>query len=204
MSFEGLLWFLHDLKRLIPSLYCPRVWISPQSGFAWSGSLGHWGDSGLRPASDGPKRGPLHLQGKLHNSLTDQQTKHPVHIQMFLTRTQKIKRSKVNLRELLGSTSLHAGAGRDVYRTTVRLTDLNTCALKPERSVRFAFIRLTVSLLPQGVLYVGTSEGVTAVPVANCSTYTTCSQCLLARDPLCGWSRASRACARVHGGHEDM
>ncbi|XP_039887123.1 semaphorin-4B-like isoform X1 [Simochromis diagramma] len=56
----------------------------------------------------------------------------------------------------------------------------------------------------KGVLYVGTSEGVTAVPVANCSTYTTCSQCLLARDPLCGWSRASRACARVHGGHEDM
>ncbi|XP_005456065.1 semaphorin-4B [Oreochromis niloticus] len=56
----------------------------------------------------------------------------------------------------------------------------------------------------KGVLYVGTSEGVTAVPVANCSTYTTCSQCLLARDPLCGWSRTSRACTRVHGSHEDM
>ncbi|XP_063342218.1 semaphorin-4B-like [Pelmatolapia mariae] len=56
----------------------------------------------------------------------------------------------------------------------------------------------------KGVLYVGTSEGVTAVPVADCSTYTTCSQCLLARDPLCGWSRTSRACTRVHGSHEDM
>lgn len=120
---------------------------------------------------------------KVHNSLTDQQTKYPVHTQMFLT--QKIKRSNVNLRELLGSTRLHAGAGRDV-------DDCQICS------------RLTVSLLLQGVLYVGTSEGVTAVPVANCSTYTTCSQCLLARDPLCGWSRTSRACARVHGGHEDM
>lgn len=61
-----------------------------------------------------------------------------------------------------------------------------------------------VFLLLQGVLYVGTSEGVTAVPVAHCSTYRTCGQCLLARDPLCGWSQAGRVCARVDGSHEDM
>uniref|UniRef100_A0A3B4VE88 Semaphorin-4B-like n=1 Tax=Seriola dumerili TaxID=41447 RepID=A0A3B4VE88_SERDU len=46
----------------------------------------------------------------------------------------------------------------------------------------------------KGVLYVGTSEGVTAVPVSNCSTYRTCSQCVLARDPQCGWSPTRRVC----------
>uniref|UniRef100_A0A671TTG0 Sema domain-containing protein n=1 Tax=Sparus aurata TaxID=8175 RepID=A0A671TTG0_SPAAU len=45
----------------------------------------------------------------------------------------------------------------------------------------------------KGVLYIGTSEGVTAVPVADCSIYRTCRQCVLARDPLCGWSRSGTA-----------
>ncbi|KAK9514440.1 hypothetical protein VZT92_027907 [Zoarces viviparus] len=53
----------------------------------------------------------------------------------------------------------------------------------------------------KGVLYVGTSEGVASVPVARCSVYTSCSQCVLARDPLCGWSRTSSACTGVHGHH---
>ncbi|XP_020512671.1 semaphorin-4A [Labrus bergylta] len=56
----------------------------------------------------------------------------------------------------------------------------------------------------KGVLYLGTSEGVTAVPVTRCSIYTTCSQCVLSRDPLCGWSRSSRVCTRVEDNHEDM
>uniref|UniRef100_UPI0037E9A351 semaphorin-4A-like n=1 Tax=Semicossyphus pulcher TaxID=241346 RepID=UPI0037E9A351 len=56
----------------------------------------------------------------------------------------------------------------------------------------------------KGVLYVGTSEGVTAVPVARCSIYSTCSQCVLARDPLCGWSRTSRVCTSVDDSREDM
>uniref|UniRef100_A0A3Q2GBS7 Semaphorin-4B-like n=1 Tax=Cyprinodon variegatus TaxID=28743 RepID=A0A3Q2GBS7_CYPVA len=49
------------------------------------------------------------------------------------------------------------------------------------------------------VLYVGTSEGVTAVPVARCSVYRSCSQCLLARDPLCGWSQTRRTCTALDG-----
>ncbi|XP_045898438.1 semaphorin-4A-like [Micropterus dolomieu] len=55
----------------------------------------------------------------------------------------------------------------------------------------------------KGVLYVGTSEGVTAVPVARCSIYRSCSQCVLARDPLCGWSRTSRVCTGLDS-HENM
>ncbi|XP_063173296.1 semaphorin-4A [Candoia aspera] len=47
-------------------------------------------------------------------------------------------------------------------------------------------------LVPEkGTLYVGYSEGVLQVPVANCSVYTTCANCLLARDPYCAWDRHS-------------
>lgn len=50
----------------------------------------------------------------------------------------------------------------------------------------------------KGVVFVGTSEGVTSVPVAQCSIYESCSQCILARDPLCGWSLTRRVCTRVN------
>ncbi|XP_023126284.2 semaphorin-4A-like [Amphiprion ocellaris] len=56
----------------------------------------------------------------------------------------------------------------------------------------------------KGVLYVGTSEGVTAVPLASCSIYPTCTQCVLARDPLCGWSRTKKLCTGLDGSHENM
>ncbi|NWI13838.1 SEM4A protein, partial [Crypturellus soui] len=39
----------------------------------------------------------------------------------------------------------------------------------------------------KGVLYVGYSEGVVQVPLANCSGYRGCAECLLARDPYCAW-----------------
>ncbi|XP_061673286.1 semaphorin-4A isoform X2 [Syngnathoides biaculeatus] len=49
----------------------------------------------------------------------------------------------------------------------------------------------------KGLIYVGTSEGVVRVPVANCSFYWTCAHCVLARDPFCGWDAARRACVGV-------
>lgn len=51
--------------------------------------------------------------------------------------------------------------------------------------------------IPQAVIYVGTSEGVIRLPTANCSVYWTCPQCVLARDPFCGWDSNSRACVHV-------
>nr|XP_019960872.1 PREDICTED: semaphorin-4B-like isoform X2 [Paralichthys olivaceus] len=51
--------------------------------------------------------------------------------------------------------------------------------------------------IPKGVIYVGTSEGVVRVPTANCSFYWTCAQCVLARDPFCGWDTANRACVEA-------
>lgn len=56
---------------------------------------------------------------------------------------------------------------------------------------------LCLFLLSQGFLYVGSSEGVTQVPVSQCPSYKSCAQCVLARDPLCGWDPASGHCASV-------
>ncbi|XP_051921600.1 semaphorin-4A-like isoform X2 [Hippocampus zosterae] len=49
----------------------------------------------------------------------------------------------------------------------------------------------------KGVAFVGSWGGVTAVPVARCSAHPSCGRCLLARDPLCGWSRSRKLCARL-------
>lgn len=61
--------------------------------------------------------------------------------------------------------------------------------LQPVKSLKLS--------IPQGVVYVGTSEGVVRVPTVNCSVYWTCPQCVLARDPFCGWDPNSRACVEV-------
>uniref|UniRef100_A0A8D2JA56 Sema domain-containing protein n=1 Tax=Varanus komodoensis TaxID=61221 RepID=A0A8D2JA56_VARKO len=39
----------------------------------------------------------------------------------------------------------------------------------------------------KGVLYAGCSGEVLRVPLANCSVYATCAECVLARDPYCAW-----------------
>ncbi|XP_061753393.1 semaphorin-4A isoform X1 [Nerophis ophidion] len=58
--------------------------------------------------------------------------------------------------------------------------------------------------VPKGVVYVGTSEGVIRLPTANCSFYWTCAQCVLARDPFCGWDPSLRACVMVSGAHVNL
>ncbi|XP_027775654.2 semaphorin-4B [Marmota flaviventris] len=40
----------------------------------------------------------------------------------------------------------------------------------------------------RGLLYAASHSGVVQVPVANCSLYRSCGDCLLARDPYCAWS----------------
>ncbi|OBS60697.1 hypothetical protein A6R68_08163 [Neotoma lepida] len=42
-----------------------------------------------------------------------------------------------------------------------------------------------------GLLYASSHSGVVQVPVANCSLYPSCGDCLLARDPYCAWSGSS-------------
>lgn len=52
-----------------------------------------------------------------------------------------------------------------------------------------------VSVSVQGLLYAAASSGVVQVPVANCSLYQSCGDCVLARDPYCAWS--SSRCRHV-------
>nr|XP_045002088.1 semaphorin-4B [Jaculus jaculus] len=43
----------------------------------------------------------------------------------------------------------------------------------------------------RGLLYATSHSGVVQVPVANCSLYLSCGDCVLARDPYCAWSGSS-------------
>ncbi|XP_059804072.1 semaphorin-4G-like [Hypanus sabinus] len=42
----------------------------------------------------------------------------------------------------------------------------------------------------QGTLFIGSQSGVTQLPVSNCHVYKNCWDCVLARDPYCGWDRS--------------
>ncbi|XP_053560444.1 semaphorin-4A [Bombina bombina] len=48
------------------------------------------------------------------------------------------------------------------------------------------------------ILYVGSSTGIHQFPLANCSTYSNCFDCILARDPYCAWDVKNQQCQRVH------
>ncbi|KAM6958784.1 semaphorin-4A [Aplochiton taeniatus] len=51
--------------------------------------------------------------------------------------------------------------------------------------------------MSKGVVFVGSSEGVVRVPLANCSFYWSCAECVLARDPFCGWDPTARVCTEA-------
>ncbi|XP_070835630.1 semaphorin-4E-like [Chaetodon trifascialis] len=50
-----------------------------------------------------------------------------------------------------------------------------------------------------GQLYSGTNNVVVQVNVRDCSRYTSCDDCLLARDPYCGWDKIRGQCSSVAG-----
>ncbi|XP_032373769.1 semaphorin-7A [Etheostoma spectabile] len=54
----------------------------------------------------------------------------------------------------------------------------------------------------KGHLYVGTAMEVQRLPLADCSRYgNTCRECILSRDPYCGWDRARRKCIPIPPGY---
>ncbi|XP_067281831.1 semaphorin-4A isoform X2 [Pseudorasbora parva] len=55
-------------------------------------------------------------------------------------------------------------------------------------------ILLSVS---KGAVLIGSSEGVVSVPVSNCSYYWNCAECILARDPFCGWNPVMKVCTDI-------
>ncbi|XP_075049029.1 semaphorin-4A isoform X2 [Mixophyes fleayi] len=55
----------------------------------------------------------------------------------------------------------------------------------------------TLLLVPnKEILYIGSAAGILQVPLANCSVYRTCFECILARDPYCAWNGQHRECQR--------
>lgn len=49
----------------------------------------------------------------------------------------------------------------------------------------------------KGAVLIGSSEGLLSVPVSNCSHYRSCAECVLARDPFCGWDLSQRVCKQI-------
>ncbi|XP_053126120.1 semaphorin-4C [Hemicordylus capensis] len=47
------------------------------------------------------------------------------------------------------------------------------------------------------VLFAGSSSHVLQLPVADCSKYRSCADCILAKDPYCAWSRNGSRCVRI-------
>ncbi|XP_034553421.1 semaphorin-7A [Notolabrus celidotus] len=55
---------------------------------------------------------------------------------------------------------------------------------------------------PKGHLYVGTAMEVQRLPLADCGRYgDTCRECILSRDPYCGWDRSRRKCIAIPPGY---
>uniref|UniRef100_A0A8C7R1P3 Sema domain-containing protein n=1 Tax=Oncorhynchus mykiss TaxID=8022 RepID=A0A8C7R1P3_ONCMY len=51
--------------------------------------------------------------------------------------------------------------------------------------------------IAKGVVFVGSSEGVVRVPASNCSYYRSCAECVLSRDPFCGWDPSIKVCTHA-------
>ncbi|KAG7468213.1 hypothetical protein MATL_G00140390 [Megalops atlanticus] len=49
----------------------------------------------------------------------------------------------------------------------------------------------------KGLLYVSSYSGLVEVPVANCTNYASCGECVLSRDPYCAWT--GRQCLDIRG-----
>ncbi|XP_028327630.1 semaphorin-7A [Gouania willdenowi] len=54
----------------------------------------------------------------------------------------------------------------------------------------------------KGHLYVGTAMEIQRLPLADCGRYgDTCRECILSRDPYCGWDKARRRCIAIPPGY---
>uniref|UniRef100_A0A3Q0RET0 Si:ch211-113g11.6 n=1 Tax=Amphilophus citrinellus TaxID=61819 RepID=A0A3Q0RET0_AMPCI len=62
---------------------------------------------------------------------------------------------------------------------------------------------LNMAIDPQkGHLYVATAMEVQRLPLADCSRYgNTCRECILSRDPYCGWDKSRRKCIAIPPGY---
>ncbi|XP_033871856.2 semaphorin-4F [Acipenser ruthenus] len=89
---------------------------------------------------------------------------------------------------------LHLGTDRGKLHRAVEVGDR---AMLIEETVLFSSEEPIHNIqLDQDSLYVGSSSTVVKLPLANCSQYSSCQDCVLARDPLCGWDTSQSACVQ--------
>lgn len=62
---------------------------------------------------------------------------------------------------------------------------------------------IDVLRLHQNQLYAGSASGVVQMPVSYCSRYSSCLDCVLARDPYCVWDVPAQRCSRFSTSTED-
>ncbi|XP_072516478.1 semaphorin-4E [Salminus brasiliensis] len=53
-------------------------------------------------------------------------------------------------------------------------------------------------------LYAGSASGVVQMPVADCSRYSSCLDCVLARDPYCAWDLSTQHCTTLPSPSKDV
>ncbi|XP_028596444.2 semaphorin-4C [Podarcis muralis] len=58
-------------------------------------------------------------------------------------------------------------------------------------------VKSLVLSLQKRVLFVGSNSQVIQLPVADCSKYHSCSDCILAKDPYCAWTWNGSRCVRI-------
>ncbi|XP_047662713.1 semaphorin-4E-like [Tachysurus fulvidraco] len=61
-------------------------------------------------------------------------------------------------------------------------------------------LRLSVTL---GQLYAGSEEAMVQMPLSTCDHYASCMDCVLARDPYCGWDLSAERCIAIKNIHPD-
>ncbi|KAF5887296.1 semaphorin-4E-like isoform X1, partial [Clarias magur] len=55
----------------------------------------------------------------------------------------------------------------------------------------------------KGQLYAGSEVAAVQMPLSACDHYTSCRNCVLARDPYCGWDLTTDSCVAINSIHTD-
>lgn len=53
-------------------------------------------------------------------------------------------------------------------------------------------------------LYAGSDSGVVQIPLANCERSSSCRDCVLSRDPYCGWDKSAEKCVSLSKSQEKL
>ncbi|KAK3513666.1 hypothetical protein QTP70_028798 [Hemibagrus guttatus] len=69
-----------------------------------------------------------------------------------------------------------------------------------KKSEPVKILQISINL---GQLYAGSEVATVQMPLSTCERYTSCMDCVLARDPYCGWDLTSNSCSAIKNIHPD-